>query len=163
MNQGEQSPVRRVWDGMSLSVELSGLLTDPQHLAIAHGLTAVIGGAPDAFFGVKNDPCPEGSVLYIFYWVRGNAFGRAEIDRPSDACAGAPKMRSWVQPLTGIRKIDVESDVTAGRAVRSEYTVKLKVVAHWDDVSVDLDATGSMTYCARPELEKLIGLVLASI
>jgi hypothetical protein len=72
-------------------------------------------------------------------------------------------MSAWIRPLDDIRKVDVDFDVTNPPVVKTEYTVKLKIKAHWDDADALLDATGSMDARARPELEKMIELVLASI
>ena len=152
--------MRAVWDAMNLTVDLSGLVTDAQNLAIAYGLGAAIGGPPDAFFGVKRNPCPAGEVLYTFYWVKGSTFGQAEVLNPGDTSNSAPTMSAWVRPLADIRKIDIGFNVTNPPALRTEYTVKLKITMHWDDQAVDLDATGSVDSRARHELEKLIRLVL---
>lgn len=160
MSDHENSPLQSIWDAMSLTVDLSGLLTDAQNLAIAYGLAALIGSPPDAFFGIKHNPCAEGEVRYTFYWVKGGAFGQAEVLQPDSGSSAAPTMSAWVRPLADVRKVDVGFDVTNPMVVRTEYTVKLKITAHWDDQAVVLDATGSMSNHARPELEKLIDVVL---
>lgn len=160
---GEKSPIQAVWDAIHRSVDLGGPLTDAQNLAVAHALAAVIVGEPDAFFGIKSDSCPVGGVLYTFYWVKGGAVGRAEVLRPDDQDSGAPKTTSWLRPLSGIRRVEVEFDVTNPQVVRTEYTVKMKTTARWDDESMVLDATGSLSSYVRPELEKLIDLVVSSV
>ncbi|WP_204807792.1 hypothetical protein [Mycobacterium riyadhense] len=131
--------------------------------AIAHGLAAVIGGAPDAFCGMRHDPCRPGEVLYTFSWIRGGSFGRAEVVKPDDSSSAAAPMSAWVLPLVDIRKVDCDFNVTNPGRIPNDYTVKLKVEVHWDDRSVVLDAIPSMNSYARPGLEKLIELVLASM
>ncbi|MCV7385953.1 hypothetical protein [Mycolicibacter longobardus] len=160
----EPSPFQGVWDAIHRSVDLTGPLTEAQARAVAHALTAVIAGAPDAFFGIKRDGgCPVGGVLYKFYWVKGGVFGLAEVLRPDDQDLAAPATASCIRPLSGIRKVDVQFDVTNPPVGQAQYTVKMKVTAHWDDESVVLDATGGMSNYARPELEKLIDLVVSSV
>lgn len=158
----ENTPFQAIWDGMNMSVDLSSLLTEAQHHAIAHALTATIGNIPDAFFGIKRNPCPAGESLYTFYWVSGGAFGKAEVVNPDEGQSTAPTISSWIRPLADVEKVDVGYVVT-NRQVVGECTVKLKITAHWDDEAVSLDATGTMGNLARPQLEKLIELVLASV
>lgn len=163
MSERENTPLQAVWDGMNRVVELSGLITDAQHIGVAYAIASVVGDAPDALFGLKRNPCAVGEILYTFYWVKGGSFGKAEVVQPEEGHSAALATTCWIRPLAGIRKIDVEFNVTAPPAVRTEYVVKQRITAQWDDESVVLDGTGSMASYARPELEKLIGLVLAAV
>ncbi|WP_067976625.1 hypothetical protein [Mycolicibacter icosiumassiliensis] len=157
------NPIKAILDAIQRSVDLDGPLSDAQHLAIVHALAAVIDGAQEALFGIRSAHCSVGDVLYTFYWVKAGAFGQAEVLRPGDQESSAPTTTCWIRPLSDIRKVDVEVDVTNPPVVKTDYTVKLKATAHWDDESVVLDATGSMSSYARPELEKLIDLVVSSV
>jgi hypothetical protein len=164
MSERENTPLQAVWDSMGLTVDLSSLVTDAQHVGIAHALSSAIGDVPDGFYGTKRNPCPVGEALYTFYWVSGGSFGKGEVAQPAEGHSGQLAISCWIRPLTGIRKVDVGFDVTnSHRMGRSDYAVKQKITAHWDDETVDLDATGIMDTYARPALEKLIELVLASI
>jgi len=151
-----------LYDEMSKNVSLSSLVSDPQHLAIAHGLAAAVGGEPDAFFGIKHNPSGKGEPLYTFTWIRGGVLGQAEVVNPgNDDQWSSPGMSACLRPLADVQKVDVGVDVTIPSGTTLDHSVKLKVKAHWPDKSgVILDATGSMDGNARPALEKLIALVL---
>ncbi len=139
------------------------LMTEAQYTGVVHALATVIGGDPEAFFGWKANVCAVGEALYTFMWIKDGVFGKAEVLRPAEDDSKAAPTTCWIRPLSDIRKIEVGFDVTNGPVVVSEFTVKQKATVHWDGESVTLDATGSMNSYSRPELEKLIDLVLGSI
>lgn len=168
MSDDENTPIQAVWDAMLRSVDMySGPLTDIQTTAVLQSVANVIGGAPDAFYGIYSNQGKPGDVVYTFYWVKGGAFGCSEVLRTQEMESGPPVTRGWVRPLSKIERVDFDSMAVSNQHdFRSGVTVKLKVAVRWDsDAAPDvvLDATGSMNTYSRPELEKLIRLVLDRI
>lgn len=164
----EQTILRDIRKSINPYVDLDhNGLTSAQTSAVLHALGVLIGGAPDALFAIDHAQTQAGLDLYTFYWLRGATFGALSVQRPADTDASAPRMTGWFRPLSQIRRVDVEADVTADPVIVSELSVQLKVILHWQDGGADsrtvLDATGSMNTYARPALEDLIDRVLRII
>jgi len=159
--------VEAAWAAVQGSMDVFGLpLSDAQQQIVVQALASMLGGEPDAFFGKHHIQGDEGDVLLTFHWIKDGVFGYAETLRPSTAEHRPPTTRGWVRALASIERVDVEfAYVIPSVVVSGNIGVKKKITARWSGAAEDtvLDATGSMEQSARPALEDLIELVLASV